>query len=179
VHVTKSAIAVLGFVLLSLARGTFAAPITFVVKFDESVRHEPASGRLVVYLNRAGLRSFGGPASGFVEHDPQPIFGIDVTNLKPGDTITVDDSASSFPKKLSELPPGKYRAQAVLDMKDENSAWEREAGNLFSDVVDFDSSAPHGYRKSGGRTCCALVVTTSPAQWCSAGRRRRDIGRRS
>jgi len=28
------------------------------------------------------------------------------------------------------------------------------------DSVYFDSSAPHGYRKSGGRTCCALVVTT-------------------
>ena len=28
------------------------------------------------------------------------------------------------------------------------------------DSVYFDSSAPHGYRKSGGRTCSALVVTT-------------------
>jgi mannose-6-phosphate isomerase-like protein (cupin superfamily) len=28
------------------------------------------------------------------------------------------------------------------------------------DSMYFDSSVPHGYRKSGGRTCAALVVTT-------------------
>jgi transcriptional regulator with XRE-family HTH domain len=28
------------------------------------------------------------------------------------------------------------------------------------DSVYFDSSAPHAYRKTGGRSCCALVVTT-------------------
>ena len=51
------------------------------------------------------------PASGFVEEDPQPIFGIDVANVRPGDVMTIDDSATSFPKKLSELPVGKYRAR--------------------------------------------------------------------
>lgn len=138
----KSTLAFLAFVIVFIAQPTLAAPVTFVVKFDDSVRREPATGRLVVYLQKAGLRSFGGPASGFVERDPQPIFGIDVTNAKPGDTMMVDDSATAFPRKLSELPPGKYRAQAVLDMKDQNSEWDREAGNLFSDVVNFDSSAP-------------------------------------
>jgi mannose-6-phosphate isomerase-like protein (cupin superfamily) len=28
------------------------------------------------------------------------------------------------------------------------------------DSVYFDSSAPHAYRKSGGKSCCAIVVTT-------------------
>ncbi|MBC8106813.1 MAG: hypothetical protein H7Z14_09510 [Anaerolineae bacterium] len=119
-----------------------AAPVTFVVKFDESVRKEPVTGRLVIYLNKASLHAspMHKPAEGFVEEDPQPIFGVDVTNAKSGDAITVDDSATAFPRKLSELPVGKYRAQAVLDMKDENSAWQREAGNLYSDVVAFDTS---------------------------------------
>lgn len=28
------------------------------------------------------------------------------------------------------------------------------------DTIYFDSSVPHAYRRSGGRSCCALVVTT-------------------
>jgi quercetin dioxygenase-like cupin family protein len=29
------------------------------------------------------------------------------------------------------------------------------------DSIYFDSSAPHAYRKSGAKACCALVVTTA------------------
>jgi mannose-6-phosphate isomerase-like protein (cupin superfamily) len=29
------------------------------------------------------------------------------------------------------------------------------------DSMYFDSSVPHGYRRSGGRTCSAIVVTSS------------------
>jgi mannose-6-phosphate isomerase-like protein (cupin superfamily) len=33
------------------------------------------------------------------------------------------------------------------------------------DSMYFDSSVPHGYRRHGGRTCAAIVVTTGqPAQ---------------
>ena len=39
---------------------------------------------------------------------------------------------------MSELPPGRYRAQAVLDQNRSNSSWRREAGNLYSDVVPFE-----------------------------------------
>jgi mannose-6-phosphate isomerase-like protein (cupin superfamily) len=28
------------------------------------------------------------------------------------------------------------------------------------DSIDFDSSVPHAYRKSGGKTCSAVIVTT-------------------
>ncbi|CAN5402309.1 alpha/beta hydrolase-fold protein [soil metagenome] len=129
----------LGCVIALCAAQALAAPVKFEVKFDESVRAEPATGRLVIYLNKATLRGLmHKPADGFVEEDPQPIFGIDVSNLRAGETIIVDDAATAFPKKLSELPVGKYRAQAVLDMKNENSEWERENGNLSSDVVTFD-----------------------------------------
>ena len=53
------------------------------------------------------------PADGFVEEDPQPIYGVDVTDLKPADAATIDDSATSFPVKLSELPPTQARASLV------------------------------------------------------------------
>lgn len=121
---------------LLLAAGQLPAGTKFEVSFDSSVRPDTATGRLVVYLHDQKQGSRGSPASGFVEEDPQPMFGIDVNDLKPGESAVVDDSATSFPVVLSKLPPGKYRAQAVLDMKHQDSNWRREEGNLSSKVVD-------------------------------------------
>jgi hypothetical protein len=121
----------------------FAAP-SVSVSIDPAVRSTPATGRLVVYLSRVQLGGamFRAPANGFNEESPQPIYGIDVKELAPGAVVTIDDSATSFPVKLSELPPGQYRAQAVLDMSRANSSWQREPGNLFSENVAFDASRP-------------------------------------
>lgn len=122
---------------------TFANPVlavTFSVSFPHETRADPATGRIVVYLIRVGARvsPMHKPADGFIEEDPQPIYGTSVAEMKPDTPVTIDDHATSFPVKLSELPAGKYRAQAVLDTYHDNSDWQREPGNLFSDVIFFD-----------------------------------------
>src|SRR3954454_11966082 len=101
---------VIAFLLVTLSIARVAAAVTLSASFPQDVRAEPASGRLLVYLIRTGahVSPMHKPADGFVEEDPQPIYGIDVTDLKPTDAATVDDAATSFPVKLSELPPGKY-----------------------------------------------------------------------
>lgn len=110
-----------------------AAPPTVSVSFDAAVRSEPATGRLVLYLDaRGGSRD---PADGPSFDNPQPMFGVTVTDLAPGAAVTIDDAATAFPCPWSELPPGTYRARAVLDMHRLNSSWRREPGNLFSDAV--------------------------------------------
>src|SRR5688572_16100147 len=81
--------------LAFIAPAVRAGQVTFVVSFDQSVRAEPATGRLVIYLHKASLRDHGTPANGFVEENPQPLFGVDVKDLKPGESITIDDSATS------------------------------------------------------------------------------------
>src|SRR2546426_901403 len=93
-----------------------SAGTTISISFDRSVRAHPASGRLVVYLISpdSKMPPDKEPAVGPFWSTPQPIYGIDVKNLASGEQVIIDDSASSFPTKLSELPPGKYRAQAVL-----------------------------------------------------------------
>ncbi len=110
------------------------AALTFAVHFDAAVRREPCTGRLTIYLTRSGahVSAQHDPADGFVEEDPQPIFGINVIALKAGQIATVDDSATAFPVPLSAMPAGKYRAQAVLDVHHDNSDWQREPGNLYS-----------------------------------------------
>lgn len=104
---------------------------TFSVTFDKTVRADPATGRLILYLARDGAK--GAPADGPNWDDPQPMYGVNVSNLAPGSAAVVDDTATSFPVKLSGLPAGKYRVQAVLDLHRANSEWKREEGNLFSE----------------------------------------------
>src|SRR5207253_9028683 len=105
-----------------------------------TVREPPASGRLVVYLMKDGAHPIGGfqPADGPFVSEPQPLYGMDVKTLTAGADVTIDDSADSFPVKLSQLPRGKYTAQAVLDLHRQHARWEYEAGNLNSDAVPFD-----------------------------------------
>ncbi len=121
---------------LCLSCGAEAGP-TFSVSFDASVRSEPATGRLVVYLIREGAHAGAKPSEGPFWDDPQPMFGVDVAGLAPGAAAVLDDSATSFPDVLSRLPAGRYRAQAVLDVHRRDSDWKREPGNLVGDVVSF------------------------------------------
>jgi hypothetical protein len=129
--------------LTAVLAGAPAAPggVTFKVFFGEGLRAQPATGRVVVYLIREGSALDGrvAPADGPFFDDPQPMFGIDVKDLPPGIDAIVGDAAASFPVRLGELPPGKYKAQAVLDMHQDNSSWKREPGNLYSEVISFQS----------------------------------------
>lgn len=129
--------------VLSLAARVAGAPPSFEVAFDASLRAQPATGRLVVYLIAPGssLPRAAHPASGPFFEDPQPMFGIDVRDLAPGAAAPVDDRATSFPVAPSRLPPGEYRAQAVLDMRRDDSNWRREPGNLYSDPVTVTIAA--------------------------------------
>src|SRR3546814_14148545 len=43
-----------------------------------------------------------------------PAFGVDVANLRPGETTTVNATSDGFPFGLDQLPAGDYSVQAVL-----------------------------------------------------------------
>ncbi|HLO40032.1 MAG TPA: alpha/beta hydrolase-fold protein [Phycisphaerales bacterium] len=125
--------------LVSLAH----AGVTFSVTVDPKVRAEPATGRLIMFLVKEGSKVPPGaePLRGPFWNDPQPMYGIDVADLPAGEAIIIDDLATSFPARLSELAPGKYRAQARLDIHRTNSEWRRDAGNLSSETVRFTVDA--------------------------------------
>ncbi len=123
-------------------------PVVFRVSIDPRVRTEAATGRLVVYLLREGAKVGGGggggggrggvtPADAPFYDDPQPLFGVDVTVLKPGEEVLVDDRATGFPTAPSGLEAGSYKAQAVLDIGQLSGDWKKEPGNLYSGTVGF------------------------------------------
>jgi hypothetical protein len=85
-------------ITLTVPTGTSAAPITgraylFVSRTD---RTEP---RL-----QAGAR-----------RGSEPFFGVDVEQLAPGRSVTIDTSVPGFPvASLTQLPPGEYYVQGLL-----------------------------------------------------------------
>lgn len=121
-----------------LASHAAAWPI-FRVTLDPQVVDRPQTGRLVIFVIQEGaaIEPDVDPADGPFWDSPQPMFGIDVTNLAPGRSVDVDDSADFFQVKPSQLPQGRYRVQAVLDVRALHSDWKREPGNLFSNPVTF------------------------------------------
>jgi len=130
----------IGTVLLGLCllSSLASAQATFRVTLDGSARTEPARGRLVVFVIREGSKvADNDPIDGPFWDDPQPLFGLDA-ELAPGASIVVDDRADAFPFEPSQLAPGKYRAQARLDLARANSEWRREPGNLWSEPAAFE-----------------------------------------
>lgn len=103
----------------------------FAVTFDESMRQEAATGRLVVSMAREG-------EPGYRLSDPQPMYGVDVSDVEPGEAMLVGPGATYFPVPMKNLESGRYRVRAVLDVNRESSTWRREPGNLSSDVIDIE-----------------------------------------
>ena len=159
--------------LLTTSAMSAHAETSFRVRIDEKIQATPATGRLVVYLIKDSADKINtdkvnaadqhnkDPADGPFFENPQPMFGIDVSNLKPGQWFPLDAATlvnaepnadtnaepnadqnvatrpRSFPVALNMLPAGTYRVQAVLDVKRETSSWKREVGNLYSEVSTF------------------------------------------
>lgn len=86
--------------------------LKFNVQLASDPKAGPMSGRLFVFVSD---RDSGEPMSGLNWFRPQPFFAIDVRDFAQGQSRTVDASADGYPQSLADLPPGKYRVQALFD----------------------------------------------------------------
>jgi S-formylglutathione hydrolase FrmB len=128
-----SIIVAIGFLVLGRAAPTAATePLAFRVWLDAAAAEAPITGRLYVFLSQ---RPQGEPRFGPDWFQPEPFFGVDVAAFQPGTSRPIDDGADGFPDKLSRLPPGRYRAQAVLHHDFYSPHPAAGAGNLYSDAV--------------------------------------------
>lgn len=117
-------------------------------KVAEKLSGTADHGRLVVYMIAPGAKVRGGwtgaePTDGFFEEDPQPMFGIDAAEIKPGTPLEIGPDVKGMLGRgggngawgaMSDLKPGKYQVQAVWIRNREN-AWKECGGNLYSEVV--------------------------------------------
>lgn len=148
----------LGFVLLaSLSLFSLSAraqsgptlrPQTVAVSFPASRSAHALDGRVLFLLSNdpsqePRMQINDTPLS-------QQVFGATVDGLQPGKPVVIDDSAAGYPyRKLSDMPPGEYTVQAVLNVyetfhradgvtiklapdRGEGQHWNLAPGNLYS-----------------------------------------------
>ena len=132
-------------------------PYKFNISFDSSLTENSETGRLLLLLsnvNESEPRFQINDGTG-----TQIVFGIDVEDLKAGQSIHIDDSSFGYPyQSLKELPPGKYNAQALLNRYEafnlssghevwlppemgEGQQWNRKPGNFYSTPQEIEVKA--------------------------------------
>ncbi|HTR19906.1 MAG TPA: alpha/beta hydrolase-fold protein [Gemmatimonadales bacterium] len=153
------------------------AAVRFEVTIPASLRAEPATGRVYVFITRRNeveprLQMHG-------ESNVPPFFGVDVTNLTADSPATIDGTTLGYPiESLAQLPPGDYFVQALLSVYSEfkradghtlwmhDDQWEGQdfltsPGNLVSDArkVHIDPAAADTIRIALAR---AIAPITPP-----------------
>ena len=100
----------------------------FKISFTPDAFKGPFTGKLFLYLSKDNKE----PKDGSVGIAFFPCMSIDVKNVKPGEWVTVDDRANSFPVKLSDIERGAYYVQAVWDRNLGGRSIAESPGNLMS-----------------------------------------------
>ena len=150
-------------VLAGCDSGSFAesgGPV-FEIALAEGVLDSPQDGRLLLMLST----SADDEPRFQIGNDPdsQLIFGLNVEDWDGNHAVQVDASAIGFPlSDLSQVPPGTYYAQALLNRykdfhlsngkivslppdRGEGQVWNRKPGNIYSTPVEIeivDGGAP-------------------------------------
>lgn len=131
-------------VLILLASCAAAQGDRYVITLDPAARVEPATGRLLLFFLTEGSPDWGAsPVDGPFFDRPEPIAGVDVTDWRPGTSITIDGAAMAFPHSIDHLH-GSIRVQAILDIDRTERSFQHGPGNMFSDVISarVDRSRP-------------------------------------
>lgn len=123
------------FCLMSIAVvGTHvaASPLEFRLTFDPAAHNQPFTGRVYVMLSSGDP---GGLPNGPNWFRPEPFFARDVTEWKPGESLSVGGDALSFPKPLAEIAKGDYYVVAVLDRDLGGMSFAASPGNVYAKAV--------------------------------------------
>ncbi len=122
--------------LLPIGESAFAdnSNLKVQIRLDTTVATEPVDGRLFVYFSQKG----GEPRTGPNWFGPEPFYGQDVTGVTAAKVMTFDGDSNGFPGKLSEIKPGRYRVQALLDHDFYSAKAGRGEGNFYTNVVEVE-----------------------------------------
>lgn len=124
-------------VLLLAAAPAFAAAPTFSVTFSPEVRDEPFTGRVYVFLGRAGEEPRKGPDW----FSPAPFFSKEVKGWKPAEPLRFepgDPAVLAFPAPLGETELKGFTAQAVARFNPVDPDVGTGVGNGFGNAVPIE-----------------------------------------
>src|SRR5688500_14949956 len=101
------------------SRTVAAAPPRFEVVLPTTARQAPVTGRLIIVASKVvpGGRGGGTPPRLLSPNFSGPaIFGVDLEQLRPGQSAVVDQSAIGYPIPMAQLPVGEYDVQARVNV---------------------------------------------------------------
>src|SRR6185437_9463253 len=155
-------LAAIGAGCLSCAQPQSASDsLRFEVSVPASVQAEPLTGRMVVIVTQKETPEPRLQVGGW--NDPSPLFGLDVSALKPGTPAVINAATLGYPvTSLRDLPAGDYYVQALLNVytqfhrSDGHTIWahmdqwegqrfNRSPGNLVSAVQRVHLDPAAGY----------------------------------
>src|SRR5258708_6750083 len=103
----------------------FGSEHEFRVRFSETIRSAPYSGRVYLFFSKDKLQE---PRVGPNWFRPEPLLAIDVENWRPDEPLKFGASSGNqllaMPKPLAELDLTGYRVQAVARF----NLYERRVG---------------------------------------------------
>ncbi len=136
---------------LTFAATAHAASLSFAVSFPASMSNAPLDGHITLLLAKGAPKDEPRKLVSADEPLKTPfVFGLTVDGMKPGTAVVVDDKAFGWPAaRLSDLKPGDYTVQAVLNRYEifhravgpavklppdmgEGQHWAEKPGNLYS-----------------------------------------------
>ncbi len=130
--------------LLTLALVLCAAPaaaaqVRFDVVFDEETfaRVEPYTGRVFVALSEGAAEPRIAIHDWFQE---APLFALDVRGVEAGETLVFEAGRAGLvgdPVALDDLPPGRFRVQAIVRLDPDSPRAGRGALDIVSEPVAF------------------------------------------
>ncbi|HXZ81188.1 MAG TPA: alpha/beta hydrolase-fold protein [Terriglobales bacterium] len=153
-------------VLFCATQAAWARGPRFEISFLASVHEQPITGRVFVILAKKNNKEPRLQIGAWYQRTP--FFGLDVSEIKPGQRILLQSTASGFPLAgLKDLPEGDYFVQALMSVytrvqrADGKTLWvhldqwegqdfTRSPGNLYSEVqrVHLDSSSSQTFKLS-------------------------------
>jgi hypothetical protein len=121
-----------------------ARPFRIEVSFPATLEAKPRDGRVILVLSR---RETPEPRlAQMTSVNAQPMFGIDVNGLKPGQPAVFDAGTRGWPvESLRDIPPGDYFVQATLNVY---TTVTRADGHTIK--VHLDQGEGQNYRSSPG-----------------------------
>lgn len=167
-------LALLGVMVPSMSQAQMGeasgANLKFRISFPASVSTSPITGRMFLAISK---RDSVEPRTRVGRYGVQ-LFGVDFEKLHPGSPVTIDGSTLGYPvKHLTELEPGDYSIQAILNKYTEfkrsdghtlwmhmdqweGQDWRRSPGNVVSEVQQLT------VRKGQNNTIALAVIRVLP-----------------
>ncbi len=106
----------------------------FSVSYSPSIFNKSFTGNVIAYLSKENKE----PKNGAVGFDLFPCFSVFVKNIQPGQAITIDDNAISYPTPLSNIERGEYYIQIVWDRNLGGRSISKSPGNMYNTSIKIN-----------------------------------------